>query len=440
MKQIIFLFISIFISLSTSAQYTVTGGIGTPYEYTQNLSSTGISKVYVLNTLNGATIAYESSSANARFYRYQNSIADKIEIPSSDISTYTSGGRTTYKVSNLIDSHGYWVEESGSVRSPIWIIDYTQHQPNLNSIATVEEDDKCENLKLVVSKSDELLIYGINGGSRAISRRYSVSYDNQEWDDVVKKFVDKTEKITDIDVGTELIINSPIKSTQFTLSGDQFGEHFGIAKEIKSDTYQAIAVQGQIVTEQSTRDALNEVGRPTTETLGGSAPINITFYGYGSKNVGYYTWCIYKSSDLNNPIARYTDQDFSYEFTEGGNFSYKVVLETADLTSSCTDTTSVSFQVSESWLDIPNYFSPGDSPGSNDEFRVAYKSLVQFKCTIFNRWGVKLYEWTDPAKGWDGKYKGNYVNTGVYFYVIEAKGSEGKKYKKAGDINILRSK
>ena len=32
------------------------------------------------------------------------------------------------------------------------------------------------------------------------------------------------------------------------------------------------------------------------------------------------------------------------------------------------------------------------------------------------------------------------MNAGVYFYVIRAKGSDGKEYKLSGDINILRYK
>ena len=89
---------------------------------------------------------------------------------------------------------------------------------------------------------------------------------------------------------------------------------------------------------------------------------------------------------------------------------------------------------------IPNEFSPGTTPGINDEFRVAYKSLVKFKAWIFNRWGLQMYYWTDPAQGWDGKKGGKYVQPGVYFYVIEAEGSDGIKYKEKGDINILRPK
>ena len=45
----------------------------------------------------------------------------------------------------------------------------------------------------------------------------------------------------------------------------------------------------------------------------------------------------------------------------------------------------------------------------------------------------------DPSMGWDGKYKGKYVPAGVYYYVINAVGSDGRKYKLSGDINIIGS-
>jgi gliding motility-associated-like protein len=201
-----------------------------------------------------------------------------------------------------------------------------------------------------------------------------------------------------------------------------------------------VTCEAHIVAEKEERDAPNEIKAEETGSIVGSAPVIVNLYGSSESSATiYYTWFIYNKKDLQNPIARYTDKNiYRYSFDQTGDFL--VVLETADLNSTCVDTTSVSVKVTESYLDAPNYFSPDDTPGVNDEFRVAYKSLIKFKCTIFNRWGTKLYQWTDPAKGWDGKHNGKYVNTGVYFYVIEAEGSDGVKYKKGGDINILRKR
>lgn len=65
-------------------------------------------------------------------------------------------------------------------------------------------------------------------------------------------------------------------------------------------------------------------------------------------------------------------------------------------------------------------------------------SLTEFHAYIFNRWGQKLYEWNDPAGGWDGTYKGKPVKDGVYFCLVKAKGVDGKTYNIKKDVNLLR--
>lgn len=431
MRKLLALFLICILYVPVQAQMVVSGS---PYVYTENISGTGVEKVYLFSTLNNATITYNSSAISVSFYRYKNALADKEKISDSDISQ--SGN--TYTISNLQDSRGYLVEENGGTSAPIWIIDYSAHQPILNSIETVENEDKCENLKLLINKSDELAFYGVSGNKRNISRKYTITYNNMKWDKDDQIFRQEVIEIKDKEIGTEVIIDAPLVNAQFKLRGDQFAESFNMVKEIVSQPYTAIAVEPHIIAEQEKRNSPNEM-KTEGESLGGSAPVTINFYGYANEPVAsYYTWFVYNKLDMNNPVARYTDKDIKYTFLQSGD--YLVQLEVADRNSICVDTVSVSLKITESDLDVPNYFSPGDSPGVNDEFRVAYKSLVKFKCTIFNRWGTKLYQWTDPAKGWDGKYKGKYVTTGVYYYVIEAEGSDGIKYKRGGDINVLRGR
>ena len=51
-----------------------------------------------------------------------------------------------------------------------------------------------------------------------------------------------------------------------------------------------------------------------------------------------------------------------------------------------------------------------------------------------------MFYFDSPDQGWDERYRGKYVDPGVYYYVIEAKGANNKKMKLKGHINILRPK
>ena len=153
------------------------------------------------------------------------------------------------------------------------------------------------------------------------------------------------------------------------------------------------------------------------------------------------------------------DKDIRYVFNEPG--TYRVVCSVNN--NQCTsDSTEVAVAVAESYLAVPNVFTP-NGDGKNDEFRVSYRSLREFHCWVYNRWGKLVYEWDDPAKGWDGTINGRPAAEGAYFYVIRALGTDAAKnasyiglkavYKKmklnadkaalgvyqlSGDINLLR--
>lgn len=430
MKYFLTILVLFLFTLTSSAQYVVSGGVGEPYEYTDGIGGTGISKIYLLNTFSGASISYTSNAAVVRFYKYTHSLSDKILIPYSDITTKNSGNNTTYTITNLEDSKGYYAEINGSNSAVIWIINYSKHLPILNSIEASEGNDKCDYLKLLIDKADDLPYYATTGGKYSIIRKYKVEYPNL--DRSTKDFKQIIQTLGPLDIGIDLTIDAPLMDTKFTLSGDQFAEHFGLTISKDSKNYTAIATKALM-------EAVQVNGSEESKELGGSAPAEIRFSGYANEPTAYfYTWMIYNTSDLENPIVRYTDKNIRYTFNEAGTF--RVVLEVADKNSSCADTVSVQLSISESELKVPNIFSPDANSETAKVFRVTYKSLVKFKCTIFNRWGNKLYEWTDPSQGWDGKYNGKYVNTGVYFYAIDALGSDGKHYKKAGDINVIRKK
>ena len=100
---------------------------------------------------------------------------------------------------------------------------------------------------------------------------------------------------------------------------------------------------------------------------------------------------------------------------------------------------SIRVTISTSLLEMPNAFSP-NGDGVNDIYRAKknHKSIIEFHAYIFNRWGQKLFEWTDIDGGWDGTHNGTPVKAGVYFVLVKAKGADGRKYNIRRDVNLLR--
>ena len=104
------------------------------------------------------------------------------------------------------------------------------------------------------------------------------------------------------------------------------------------------------------------------------------------------------------------------------------------------ESSAYTISIGESSLLCPNAFSPGAAADAGGEWRVSYRSIVEFHCEIFNRWGHRLATLTNPAQGWDGIIGGKPAPSGVYFYVIKARGADGRDYRLSGDINVISAR
>lgn len=87
---------------------------------------------------------------------------------------------------------------------------------------------------------------------------------------------------------------------------------------------------------------------------------------------------------------------------------------------------------------VPNAFTPNND-GTNDNlkpFMIGIKELIYFK--IFNRWGELIYETKDPAKGWDGRYKGQEVQSHTLVWMLQGIGVDNKIYNAKGSTVLIR--
>jgi len=93
---------------------------------------------------------------------------------------------------------------------------------------------------------------------------------------------------------------------------------------------------------------------------------------------------------------------------------------------------------------IPNAFSP-NADGQNDIFMIYTDQSVEKieAFAIFNRWGAQVFYNenflpNDPRQGWNGQFKGQSVNPGVYTFYAKILFEDGQAILEKGDVSILK--
>lgn len=131
--------------------------------------------------------------------------------------------------------------------------------------------------------------------------------------------------------------------------------------------------------------------------------------------------------------------------------SYNVQLIAAS-ESGCLDTTVIfnAFSSSGSFIEFPNAFIPnptGPSGGyfstKSDEasqiFHPAFSEVVEYQLRIFSKRGVLIFESNDVNYGWDGYYKGQLCDPGVYVWKVRGNFINNVQFAKAGDLTLLKN-
>ena len=408
------------------AQYTITGGAKEPLLAVDNRIAKF--QVYLVYGMENVTLSYTSFSSSHRWYRYQTRALEN-EPVTSTLQDATS------VVDNLTEGYGYFVMEGDSYSTAnfVWIIDYSKYPVDIQNLYVMTGNaapSPCVAIRLGGTNQTESLFYRTPDGIQTLlERRFEVSYRTMEWIEASKRFINVL-KIDSIDNSRlfERTFEAPLCDTRVDVTGDMFARHFGVEQMASTEIYQAVALEVYFE-ETILSDNQEEDGEF-------QAPVEIRFTAYANEPVAdFYEWRIIRESDT---LFTRLGSEIQFTFERAGQYTVKPAVY--DQTRTCMDDSyTFTFFVTETQLFIPNVFTPEGSPGVNDEFRVIYKSILRFRAWIFNRWGTELFQWTDPAKGWDGKYRGSYVPAGAYYYVIEYTGTDGRARKKTGDINVVRS-
>lgn len=429
-----FLFVPLFVILlfpgKLYADFSASGGQNAvPYDYTP-AASTGLEHVYVFYGMANALISYTCSSpSEAMWYQYTD--PDQPQPVSAADITVGMGVTTLNRPQH---GYGYYVQ-LGESKYAVFVVDYTALDFAYTDLrAVTDADDICSSLQLVVEGSlDDIEYIPMLGSKKKIEREHTLSYTDAQWSAEDKKYIDVEKKITREGYLSNIVIDAPLQNVQFLLEGDQLAAYFGANTTKITLDYEAVRVCTNALAEAEVKTVAENEIATSGDGLIGSAPYTVNFYSYANAPTTYCRWYIYTTPQSTEDYLYRNETDIYYTFYQAGTYQVKLLINN----SVCSDSTTFSITVTESSLDCPNFFSPRSTPGDNDEFRVAYKSLVKFHGRIVNRWGNLMFEWSDPSQGWDGTYRGKPVSPGVYFYIISATGSDGIEYMKKGDINLL---
>lgn len=164
---------------------------------------------------------------------------------------------------------------------------------------------------------------------------------------------------------------------------------------------------------------------PTT----GTSPLAVSFSN-GSTNADSFTWSFGDGHTS-------TNSDPANTYTLAGTYTVMLVSTNSN---GCSDTSYTIIVVTElSGLELPNVFTP-NGDGKNDEWMpVKMIGISEFRAEIYDRWGLKMYEWDGINGFWNGKTLSNAnCPAGTYYYIVKAKGEDGKDYDLTGYIQLYR--
>ncbi len=148
-----------------------------------------------------------------------------------------------------------------------------------------------------------------------------------------------------------------------------------------------------------------------------------------------------QSSNATNYVWDFGDGDSSTEENPSHIFlatgTYNVCLNAANNAGCVSKYCANVSALIKPLVDVPTAFTPGKF-GVNGRIKVEGFGISEMHWAIYNRWGQKVFEANNMKSAWDGTFNGKLQPLDVYAYTLDVTFSNGKKYRKTGDITLLR--
>ncbi len=129
------------------------------------------------------------------------------------------------------------------------------------------------------------------------------------------------------------------------------------------------------------------------------------------------------------------EQNPEHTYQDTGSYPVILVVNTAF---GCLDTAQYLVKVIPTFtFYIPSAFTP-NSDDRNEYFFGKGTGISAYRMLIFDRWGQMIFESNDYDYQWNGTFRGNQVQQGVYQYMFTVYDWEGNIYYYNGHVNLVR--
>ncbi|HET6226408.1 MAG TPA: gliding motility-associated C-terminal domain-containing protein [Bacteroidia bacterium] len=163
--------------------------------------------------------------------------------------------------------------------------------------------------------------------------------------------------------------------------------------------------------------------------VAGTVPLIVNLSNTGTGKVNKWSFGDKKKTEVGNEPV--------HVFETPGVYTIMLTSTNAD-GSIATDSIRVEATGNSSLSGIPASFSP-NADGKDDEFAFLGKNMVSMEVMVFDKKGRIMYKWKGVDSKWDGKtQQGKLAQEGIYYYIINAEGTDGKKYEQKGSIKLIR--
>lgn len=90
-------------------------------------------------------------------------------------------------------------------------------------------------------------------------------------------------------------------------------------------------------------------------------------------------------------------------------------------------------------INMPNAFVPGSPNANTSKFGLLNKEIITLNhFRIYDRWGVLVFETTDPTRKWDGNFNGTPAPFGVYVWTVDGFCLSGIHFVRSGNVTLIR--